>query len=118
LSCGATGSEREKLLRQSIKLNPEMAYALLALGRLLRNQGDSQGLRHIENAVRVLEREMSTHRIDKDHCRRLIEAAKEIGAQEVADMAQARLDSMLESSVYEEANLAVPIQGQQQLGRR
>jgi molecular chaperone DnaK (HSP70) len=117
LSCSATGEEREKLLFDALKLNPELAYALLALGRLLRDRGDSQGVSYIKKAVRSLERELLGHRIDKDHCRRLIEAAREIDEDELADTAQARLDSMLDSSVYEEANLAVPIQGQQVLGR-
>jgi len=64
-----------------------------------------------------LEKDLRAHRIDRDHCRILIDAAKEIDDEDLADIAQARLDSMLDSSIYDEDNLAVPLVGQRQFGR-
>ena len=83
----------------------------------MQDQDADQGHKLVEKAVRALEKELQSHRIDRDHCRTLIDAAKEIGEEDLADLAQARLDSMLDSSVYDEDNLAVPIVGQQKLGR-
>lgn len=117
LSCSVKGDERESLLRDAVRLRPDFAYALLALGRLMQDQDADQGHKLVEKAVRALEKELQSHRIDRDHCRTLIDAAKEIGDEDLADLAQARLDSMLDSSVYDEDNLAVPIVGQRQLGR-
>jgi molecular chaperone DnaK (HSP70) len=117
LSCSAKGIEQEKLLRDAVRLRPEFSYALLALGRAIRDQDPKQGRKHVEQAVQLLKTDLQTHRIDRDHCRMLIVAAKEVGDDDLADRAQARLDSMLDTSVYDEDNLAVPILGQRQLGR-
>jgi tetratricopeptide (TPR) repeat protein len=117
LSCGVSGDEREKLLREAIGLNPGFAYALLALGRILRDRSDPHGRKHLERAVGILQKDLLNHSIDRDHCRTLVDAASEIGEVDLAEMAQARLDSMLNSSVYDEENLASPIMGQRQLGR-
>jgi tetratricopeptide (TPR) repeat protein len=117
LSCSVKGDERERLLRDAIRLRPHFAYALLALGRMTQNKDVDQGHKLIEKAVRALEEDLQSHRIDRDHCRTLIEAAKEIGDENLAELAQARLDSMLASSIYDEDNLAMPIVGQRQLGR-
>jgi len=117
LSCSLTGDEREKLLRHAVQLNPHFAYALLALGRLIRDQDPVNGLKYIKQAVRILQNDLQAHQIDRDHCRTLIDAAIAIGDSELADCAQARLDSMIASSVYDENSLAVPILGQRQLGR-
>jgi DNA-binding ferritin-like protein len=84
---------------------------------MTQNKDVDQGHKLIEKAVRALEEDLQSHRIDRDHCRTLIEAAKEIGDENLAELAQARLDSMLASSIYDEDNLAMPIVGQRQLGR-
>lgn len=117
LSCNVRGSERESLLRDAVRLRPDFAYALLALGRMIQDRDAAQGRKLIEKAVRSLEKDLRAHRIDRDHCRTLIDAAREIDDEDLAEIAQARLDSMLDSSVYDENNLAVPLMGQQQLGR-
>lgn len=117
LSCSVKGSEREALLRDAVRLRPDFAYALLALGRMILDQDAAQGRKLVEKAVRSLEKDLRAHRIDRDHCRTLIDAAKEIDDEDLADIAQARLDSMLDSSIYDEDNLAVPLVGQRQLGR-
>jgi len=117
LSCNLKGDQRERLLRDAIRLKPDFAYALLALGRLIQSQDSDQGLKLIEKAVRVLEKDFQAHGIDLDHCRTLIGAANDIGDEDLADRARARLDSMLDSSVYDEDNLAVPIFGQRQIAR-
>jgi len=117
LSCSVEGSEREALLRDAVRLRPDFAYALLALGRMILDQDAAQGRKLVEKAVRSLEKDLRAHRIDRDHCRTLIDAAKEIDDEDLADIAQARLDSMLDSSIYDEDNLAVPLVGQRQWGR-
>ena len=104
-------------MRDAVRLRPDFAYALLALGRMIQDQDAAQGRKLVEKAVRSLEKDLRAHRIDRDHCRTLIDAAKEIDDEDLADIAQARLDSMLESSIYDEDNLAVPLVGQRQLGR-
>lgn len=117
LSCGVKGSERERLLRDAVRLRPDFAYALLALGHMIQDQDASEGRKLVERAVRSLEKDLKAHRIDRDHCRTLIDAAREIEDEDLAEIAQARLDSMLDSSVYDEDNLAVPLVGQRRLGR-
>lgn len=117
LSLSVKGSERESLLRDAIRLRPDFAFALLALGRMLLEQDAAQGRKFIERAVRSLEKDLRAHRIDRDHCRTLIEAANEIDDEELAVTAQARLDSMLDSSSYDEDNLAVPLVGPRHFGR-
>jgi tetratricopeptide (TPR) repeat protein len=117
LSCSVKGSERETLLRDAVRLRPDFAYALLALGRIVQDQDAAKGRKLIEQAVRSLEKDLRAHQIDRDHCRTLIDAAKELDNKDLADIAQARLDSMLDSSIYDENNLAVPLLGQHQLGR-
>jgi len=117
LSCSAEGDRREQLLRDAIRLKSDFSYALLALGRIIQDQDSAQGRKLVEQAVRLLEKDLLSHRIDRDHCRTLVDAAKEIGDHDLADSAQARLDSMLDSSVYDEDKLAVPIIGQRQPGR-
>lgn len=117
LSCTVKGGERESLLRDAVRLRPDFAYALLALGRMIMDQDAAQGRKLVERAVRSLENDLRAHRIDRDHCRTLIDAAREVDEDDLADIAQARLDSMLDSSVYDENNLAVPLIGQRQLGR-
>jgi tetratricopeptide (TPR) repeat protein len=116
-SCGVSGDERERLLREAIRLDGKFAYALLSLGRMLRDRADAQGVKHLDGAVRILEKDLINHTIDRDHCRSLVGAAREIGEFDLADRAQARLDSMLKTSAYAEENLAVPILGQKNLGR-
>ncbi len=118
LSCSLKGEEREKLLRDAVRLKPDFSYAMLALGRMIDDRDPTQGRKLVEQAVRFLENDLRSHKIDRDHCRTLIDAAREIGDDDLADIAQARLDSMLDSSVYDENNLAVPILGPQQLGRK
>jgi hypothetical protein len=83
----------------------------------MQDQDADQGHKLVEKAVRALEKELQSHRIDRDHCRTLIDAAKEIGDEGLAGLAQARLDSMLESNVYDEDKLAVPVVVEQQRGR-
>lgn len=117
LSCSMKGDKREKLLRDAIRLDPNFAYALLALGRLIEDRDAGGGRDLIRQGVRSLEKNLRAHRIDRDHCRVLITAAREIDDNDLAEIAQARLDSMLESSVYSEDNLAVPLVGQRRLGR-
>ena len=117
LSCNVKVDEREKLLRDAVRLRPDFAYALLALGRMILDQDIGQGRQLIDQAVRFMEKDLRAHSIDHDHCRTLINAAKEIGDSDLADSAQARLDSMMDSSVYDQDNLTVPILGQQHLAR-
>jgi len=117
LSFSVKGSERETLLRDAVRLKPDFAYALLALGRMIQDQDAVQGRKLVEQAVRSLDRDLRAHQIDRDRCRALIDAAREIDDKNLADIAQARLDSMLDSSVYDEDNLAVPLVGQRQFGR-
>jgi hypothetical protein len=112
-----SGDECANLLRDAIRLNPSFAYALLALGRRLRDLGDPEGLKLIQRAVDILERDLLNHSIDREHCRTLVVAAQEIGKSDLSVSAQARLDSMLDSSVYDEDSLVVPVLGPQQLGR-
>ena len=117
LSCDVSGEECENLLREAIRLNPGFAYALLALGRRRRDLADPEGQKLIQRAVDVLERDLLNHSIDREHCRTLIVAALEIAKPDLSARAQARLDSMLDSSVYDEDSLVVPVLGPQQLGR-
>ena len=107
LSCDKTGSERENFLNQSIELDPELAIALLALGRILNARGHGQGNSMIEKSIRIYERELVKHEITKDDCRNLIMAAEILDRSEVWDRAKARLETFLSSaSLYDEGNLA------------
>jgi tetratricopeptide (TPR) repeat protein len=115
LSCGVHGEENERLLRESLSLNPSLTCTLLALGRLLMRRGDAQGERCMEKAIRLMDADLRRHALRKQDCRRLIEAAREMGNDEVADRAQARLDSMVDGRAYEEGNLAASMDGQRQI---
>ncbi len=117
LSWDVSGAERERLLREALRMNPSLDCALLALGRLLARRGDSEGRRLIERAVRQMESELRGHALDKEGCRALAAAADELGLAEVAERAQARLESLSEEGAYEEENLAAPMEAQRQISK-
>jgi molecular chaperone DnaK (HSP70) len=118
LSCDAEGDEREKLLRESFALDDQMTYTLLELGRLLMNRGDSQGRKYMEKAIRLMDADLRRHDLDKQDCRTLIMVARELGELDIADRAQARLDSMGDRRAYDEENLAVSMDGQRRISGR
>jgi len=118
LSCGAQGEEQERLAHEALRLDGDFPYALVLLGRLLRGRGDVNGKALLEKAVNLLDRNLQQHRVDKQDCRLLMQVARELGLEEVAARAQARLDSLAQGGVYDESNLAGSIDGQQMFSRR
>jgi molecular chaperone DnaK len=106
LACDSKGTEHERLLRESLQLNDDLPCSLLALGRLLTGQGDDKGKKMLEKAVNLMDAELRRHVLRKEDCRRLADVARELGMEEIAARAQARLDSLMQGRAYEESNLA------------
>jgi len=119
LSCDAKGEEKEKLLRDSLARDPNLAIALLVLGRILDSRKDPEGRSMLERCVAQYEKQLNNHYITKDGCRNLITAAKMIGKRQVIERTKARLESLSDSStqVFDEENLAVSINHSQRLTR-
>jgi molecular chaperone DnaK (HSP70) len=111
LSCSVQGPEREELLRTSLRLDPDLWCALLALGRLLRGRGDPHGHVLLERAAAKMEADLNLHRLRRDQCQQLVTLSNELGRNNLAARARARLESLTEDAVYDDMNLAAAMQG-------
>ena len=117
LSCDAKGEERERLLRESLQFDDELPCALLSLGRILSARQDLTGTAMLQKAVKLMDADLRQHQLRKEDCRTLAQAARELGFDEIAARAQARLDALSESRAYDEGNLAASMSGQRLISR-
>lgn len=106
LACHEIGEKREQWLRKALAYDPEMAHALLMLGRLLKERGESEGRELLEHCVRALERQVDQHAFTPSVARILKSAAEAIGRKETARRAQAWLDGHRDTAIFDEENLA------------
>lgn len=108
LSCDAEGNERERLLREALKMNPGLACALLALGKILKSRGQEDGQSMLESCLAKYQQKLDRHEISEQECHNLIDVAKLLKKDVVVDRAKARLE-VLGKDVdrpYDEQNLA------------
>jgi len=96
---------QEELLREAIRLDPDLAVALMVLGRLLHRRGDPEGARMISKCIQSGRREVARHSLSRDGCRVLVTAAELMGDGETLDLARARLRRLDVTSPYDEDNL-------------
>lgn len=106
LSCSETGSKREALLEQALRLDPDHSASLIALGRLLHHRGDPRGAALLKKAMQDLNESLERGGLAKDECLSLISIAELLGDAPVAERAKARLERMTEPNAFNEENLA------------
>jgi molecular chaperone DnaK len=103
-------AEKEALLREALRHDPDYSSAHLALGRLLQAAGNPEGTHMLEKSARRLIRELHAHTIDEGDCRALANISRELGQTEVAREAEARARTFAArrqtSAAYSEDNLA------------
>lgn len=102
--------EKESLLREALRYEPDYHSALLALGRLLLRSGDPEGTELLERSARKLSKGLYAHNIDEGDCRVLASISRELGQTDVAQEAEARAKTLAPkrptSAAYSEDNLA------------
>jgi molecular chaperone DnaK len=103
-------AEKEALFREAIRHNANFHPAILALGRLLLRNGDSEGAELLEQSARKLSQKLRAHNIDEGDCRALASVLRELGQTDVAQEAEARVKTFASkrqtSAAYSEDNLA------------
>jgi len=109
LSCDKSGDIRENLLREALELDANFPIALLALGQILIKRDDQEGKEMIKKSVSLWSRQLDSHMISKDGCRNLMVAAELIENTELIDRAKARIESLSNTSIYDENNLVSSI---------
>jgi tetratricopeptide (TPR) repeat protein len=103
----------EKLLKQALVINPNLPFALNALGGSLLSQGKQEGLMHLEKASILLKNKLISNEATSSDCDLLLMIGKKLGRDDLGDAAQARKRLLhtnhtahLGSQAFDEANLA------------
>lgn len=103
-------AEKEALLREALRHEPDYHSAILTLGRLLLKKGDPEGTELLEISAKKLGRRLRSHEIDEGDCRVLASVSRELGQTDVAREAEARAKTFASkrqtSAAYSEDNLA------------
>ncbi|MCW1919226.1 Hsp70 family protein [Rhodobacter sp. KR11] len=112
-------AEKEALLREALRHDPDYSSALLSLGRLLQADGKPEGTLMLEALAEKLGKRLNSHRIDESGCRILTTVSRDLGQTDLAREAEARARTLASprstSAAYSEDNLAglarPPLQG-------
>ena len=80
----------EKLLRESLAVDPNLPCALSALGNSLLSQGKEEGLTHLEKASILLQNKLISNDASSSDCDLLSKIGKKLGRDDLGDAAQAR----------------------------
>lgn len=103
-------AEKEMLLREAIRHNPDYHSAILALGRVLLKNGDPEGTELLEKSAKKLSQRLHSLDIDEGDCHVLASVSRELGQTDVAQQAEARARTFASkrqvSPAYSEDNLA------------
>lgn len=101
--------EKENLLREALRHQPDHHSAILALGRLLLRKGEAEGTELLERSAKKLSKGLSEHTIDEGDCLLLARVSRELGQTDIAQEAEARAKTFSSkrptSAAYSEDNL-------------
>ncbi|MDL2247162.1 Hsp70 family protein [Bacteroides sp. OttesenSCG-928-J23] len=105
---GLKSKDREKakkVLKESLDINPNYPHSLFELGRLLKNENDSNGKELILKAFKTWKQEFESNQISKNNYSWLAAAADELSMKDFAQRVRESIPQFRENKFYDIENL-------------